>query len=135
MSTAIGITGDVVLPSGFNLAVRRGSLNISITPVDITNTGSAGWNEMLGGVKGCSGSAVGYPKYGSSSSTAPGLATLPSGSTVYVPAAMTYKVVGATTTYTFSAIITSIAHGFDYKGEANVTFSFVSSGAVTETAG
>jgi len=131
----IGITGDVVLPSGFNLRVQSGSMVISIVEIDVTNTStSAGCGEGVGGVRKARGTAVGIPSTGGAG-LQPGFSTIPTGNTQYVPSAMTYKVNGTTCTYTFNALITNIRHGFTYQGKAAISFDFSSSGSITETWG
>lgn len=128
MSTkAIGITGNVTLPNGYNLEVRRGSLVLNQAPVDTTSTSDNGYETFLGGIKGGSGSAIGYPKY-NGSGTAPGW-----GSISATPGSFTYTVVGSTNTYTANVLITNIRHSFDYKGNATVQFDFRTSGAISET--
>lgn len=126
-----GITGgDVALPSGHAMKVRGGSLRLFQTPIDTSNTGGGGNQSRRGGLRGASGTAVGFPTY-NTTSTSPGWTTIASGADS-VPANMTYTVATGCT-YAFQGLVTNIEHGFDVRGEATTTFTFESDGAITET--
>lgn len=132
LARVIGLSGNITLPSGYALAVARGTCNLFSTPVDVTNaTTSGGSAEVLGGVKRAAGTAMGYVQSGNVSGT-PGWATIPAGNTPQTAGNMTYNIASGCN-YAFGAIISNIRFDWDYAGRQTATFSFMSSGNITES--
>lgn len=124
-TTIIGLSGSVTLPSGSSLKIFRATLRLSQRIIDITNTGSSGNMEVVGGLKSATGTVLGYPHYGTAASS-PGWGAISA-----TPASM---VVTAATgcTYTFNALISGLELAIDYEGKTVVTGAFASSGAIVE---
>lgn len=128
----VGITGNITLPTGFSGAIFRGTANYDAALIDVTNaTTSAGCAERLTGIKSVDGTAMAYPQ-NSGSGIAPGVGTIPTGNNVQVAAAMTVTMASGCT-WAFAAVISRIAWAWDYTGKQVLTFSYASSGPITET--
>lgn len=133
-SPAIGITGDVTLPTGFSLGVKGGTLTLSLVTIDVTTTSDGGNQKVVGGVRKARGTAIGIPKSGAAGN-APGFAAWASTSAATASGAGVFKVVGTTCQYTFNMLITNIRIQFTYAGSAVLTFDYESDGAIVETWG
>jgi predicted secreted protein len=96
---------------------------------DASGFASAGWRENLGGMKVMRGEASGYLTY-DAASTAP-VATITEANDVTGQAFTLTCVTGCT--YGGTAIVSNVVVGHSISGNASVSFSFVSTGAVTET--
>jgi hypothetical protein len=128
----VGITGDVTLPTGFNILVKSGSLALDMTLIDTTNTKTSNGNfEGVTGVRKGAGTAIGIPQ-NNGSGTAPGFANIPTGNNIQLPAAATFKLASGCT-YTGSVVITSIKTGFVYQGSAALSMAFTFSGSIVES--
>ena len=126
----IGITGDLTLPAGFTIGVKRATFRALLGRVDTTTTQDAGNRRVLGGVRAATGTAVGIPKTGSSTFE-PGFLAWQSTSAATVPAAFVFKVNGATCQYSMTVLIYDISIAFDYAGAAVLSFSWDSDGPIT----
>lgn len=121
----IGVDGSVTLPSGHAAKIKLWNGDFQHEIVDVTNFTSGGYRERRGGLKGMTGSAMGYPSF-DAASTAPGATSVASAGSSITLTAKT----GCT--YSFTAVISNIRFGVDVEGNQTITFDFVSSGTITE---
>jgi len=126
-----GVTGSVTLPTGHSGRIRAWSATLSQSVNDATGFSQARWAVNLGGIASLSGSASGYLEY-DAASTAPALAISTNPGPTVLGASMNL-VAGTGCSFSFTGVISSISVGQSVDGVGTVAFSFVSSGAVTET--
>jgi hypothetical protein len=128
-----GVTGSVTLPTGHNARIRAWSATLSQSVNDATGFSQARWATNLGGIASLSGSASGYLEFDATTTT-PGIVdTGAPAMDVTTAAGSMILVAGTGCSLTFSGIISSISLGQSVDGVGTVAFSFVSSGAITET--
>lgn len=126
-----GTTGSVTLPSGHNARIRAWSGTLSQSINDATGFSQARWATNLGGIASLSGSASGYLEFDAATTT-PGLVTTAQPTMAVAGASMVLQA-GTGCSITFTGVISSISLGQSVDGVGTVAFSFVSSGALTET--
>lgn len=134
LSTIQGVGGGVTFVTGFYAKFTAWTANITNETVETTGFSDAGnsTNESGGPIK-LEGTAVGVAQFDATTT-----ALLPSGALGATPTFSSWKgtmTLTATTgcTYAFTAVISGMATGRQYNGRMEVTYSFVSSGAITQT--
>jgi hypothetical protein len=126
-----GVTGSVTLPSGHNGRIRAWSATLSQSINDATGFSQARWAVNLGGIASLSGSASGYLEFDNATTT-PGIVISTAPGPTVAGAAMVLTA-GTGCALSFTGVISSISLGQSVDGVGTVAFSFVSSGAVTES--
>ena len=134
MATIQGVGGTVAFVSGFNGKFTAFTLNLENPEVDVTgfsDNGNAA-TESGGPVK-ATGTATVVGTF-DAASTAP----IPSGALGATPAFASWKgsatfTYAASCSYACTIVVTSVATTRSYNGRMEITFSFTSSGAITQT--
>lgn len=134
IQTIQGVGGGFISVSGFNSKFTAWTANITNEVVETTGFIDIGnsTNESGGPIK-LEGTAVGVAQFDAAST-----ALLPATALGASPTFSAWK--GAVTltatagcTYSFTAVVSGVATGRQYNGRMEVTMSFVSSGAITQT--
>lgn len=120
-----GVDGSVTLPTGKGLLADSWSLVVGQALVNVTNYGSGGYEENVGGLKRGSWSITGVVKYDDTSTT-PGVTAI-----AKLGEAFTFLAVTGCT-WAFTGIITSAPLSSDVSAGFRGAYSGVTSGAITE---
>lgn len=121
-----GINGGVTLPTGHTAKLRAWSLVVNQEVSDCSGFSSTSdWREALAGMKSWSGVASGYCEFDAASMAPNADAPVASGSITLTAE--------SGCTYAGTVIVTSISVSQSIDGVASIAFSFVGSGALTET--
>ena len=134
LQTIQGVGGSFTTISGFNAKFNAWTANITNETVETTGFSDAGnsTNESGGPVK-LEGTAVGVAQFDAATT-----ALIPSAALGATPTFSSWKGTVTLTaatgcTYGFTAVVSGVSTGRQYNGRMEVTISFVSSGAITQT--
>ena len=131
MATIQGTDGNVTLPSGFNIKANGWSADTVIETVDTSGFADNGYRTNEPTIISMTGAVTGTAEGGTST---PLPAALLAATADLTQTQGTITLTAETgNTYSFSATITNVSHNRPVDGKYDLTYSFISSGQITQT--